>query len=285
MAWRGPGPEGSWNMTFGLGPAVPLKDDSVFSLYDRKVKVDGDEENMSLYTLCRRWVQNDPEQDESAPMPQRPGMQLPAMVVQHAPEAESELGPAPLEPPMPAEEGSPPPAAEDLMAHHLDHWRAVKQHHRTVIEQRATTDQQRLAMLLPRPDAGIGGHTAQQMLAPPTPMGLQQLQALQQMHMQTQMQPLAAAAHEVQHMSLPMHMQVQQQGGLLRPVPAALPLMQQQQQQAGAAGHGHGHPLHVPMQALPMPLQQVPAQQPHPQMLSDLQQDPVLLQQQHPPQQ
>lgn len=36
-----------------------------------QVKVEGEEdEQASVYTLCRRWVQNDPGQDNSAPVPQ-----------------------------------------------------------------------------------------------------------------------------------------------------------------------------------------------------------------------
>lgn len=52
---------------------VSSRQSRVFSITDRQVFVPDEENPSSLYTLCRKWVQNDPESDDPPPAPQSQG--------------------------------------------------------------------------------------------------------------------------------------------------------------------------------------------------------------------
>ncbi|KAK9829483.1 hypothetical protein WJX72_006129 [[Myrmecia] bisecta] len=141
-----------------LEPGLPGSeaDPSVFALADRKVRGDVDEEETSLYMLCRRWVQNDPDlPDPTVLTPQVPSIlpPLPPATEAADDDAASSL---PLQPPIETPDAQRPiqnASIEALLRRHQQHWAKVRKYQHSKNQARITRHRQRLSALLPRCEA------------------------------------------------------------------------------------------------------------------------------------
>lgn len=166
-------------------PVAPPADGPVATIADRCVRlgVPGAEEQPSLYRLCRQWVQNDPDLGEplAEPLPTSKLPPLPALSEEAAAVVQQQ---PPQEPPFP---GAPdaagaagagagaaaaaggsgtPPEVPDLLKHHQQHWKAVRQHAQARAAAAQQRHGQRLQAVLALGGSGVGAGSG----ALPVPM-------------------------------------------------------------------------------------------------------------------
>ncbi|KAL3158717.1 hypothetical protein ABBQ32_011453 [Trebouxia sp. C0010 RCD-2024] len=147
VAWRGP-PQDNIDWSSSLAPQG-LSDEApgVFTITDRKVRGGDDPFDIPIYTLCRRWVRNDPYNDETSlaePRAAVKAIQLPEPMPAQA-GADS---PHPIEGPLPTGEASGEPDAEFLLEHHMTHWLKVREHHIRKIRRKCDRYKHRLQVLM-----------------------------------------------------------------------------------------------------------------------------------------
>ncbi|KAL3135546.1 hypothetical protein ABBQ38_006024 [Trebouxia sp. C0009 RCD-2024] len=146
VAWRGPPQDNiDWSSSLasqGLSNEAP----GVFTITDRKVRGGDDPFDIPIYTLCRRWVRNDPYNDETTLAEPRAvkALQLPDPLPAQA-GADS---PHPIEGPLPTGEPSGEPDAEFLLEHHMTHWLKVREHHIRKIRRKCDRYKHRLQILM-----------------------------------------------------------------------------------------------------------------------------------------
>ena len=111
-------------------------------LGDRRVIASG-EHPPSLYALCRQWVQQQSDADLLASAHESDDPQLPPLAPRPPPTLPP-AGPPPEAPAPRSGDTSAQPSMEDLLKHHKQHWKAVRQYHQ---QQAAASRERYLARL------------------------------------------------------------------------------------------------------------------------------------------
>jgi len=134
----GAGPSGQ----FAQGITEPI----IFTISDRRVRIDPGKEESSLYTLCRRWLANDPEARDEEPQ------QLPMHPSLPPPEPKAPDSPPP---PMPSSssDGAEGTKAASLEEHKV-RFLGVRKYWEGVRRKKVARFKTRMSMILPRDPQG-----------------------------------------------------------------------------------------------------------------------------------
>jgi hypothetical protein len=122
----------------------------VITVIDRQLNIVDDSTNQSLYTLCRKWIHNDPDLD-AQPIPETASLSLP-------PQPKADTEPYPPAPTFAEEADS--YDAEKALRRLKDHWVNVRHHQQAKQRHQSLRHRHRLSML-------ISNHPNQQQ-QPPT---------------------------------------------------------------------------------------------------------------------
>lgn len=148
VAWRGAPQERLLDWSSSLA-SQHLSDETpgVFTITDRKVRGGDDPLDIPIYTMCRRWVRNDPYNDEAHVAEPHSSTEGLFTLPDPLPAQSGGDSPYPLEGPLPTLSNG-EPDAEYLLEHHMNHWLKVREHHLKKIRRKCDRYKIRLKWLL-----------------------------------------------------------------------------------------------------------------------------------------
>ncbi|DBB14929.1 TPA: cell cycle [Trebouxia sp. C0006] len=154
VAWRGAPQERLLDWSSSLA-SQHLSDEApgVFTITDRKVRGGDDPLDIPIYSMCRRWVRNDPYNDEAHMTESHSSTEALFTLPDPLPAQTGADSPYPIEGPLPTLSNG-EPDAEYLLEHHMNHWLKVREHHVKKISRKSDRYRMRLKLLLQKTHPG-----------------------------------------------------------------------------------------------------------------------------------